>query len=96
MKFWFHPVAKKEFDQAVQYYEECQPGLGLRFAGEVHSTINRIIRFPNSFCKLSKNTRRCLLNRFPYGVIYQIQNNKIYIIAVGHLNRHPGYWVNRI
>lgn len=96
MKFFFHPVANKEFDQAVQCYEECQPGLGVRFAREVYSAINRIIRFPNSFCKLSQNTRRCLLNRFPYGVIYQIQNNKIYIIAVGHLNCRPGYWVNRI
>ncbi|MFA7173448.1 MAG: type II toxin-antitoxin system RelE/ParE family toxin [Kiritimatiellia bacterium] len=96
MRFYFHPVADDEFDKAVQYYQEYQPGLGLRFAGEVYSAINRIIKFLNSFSRLSKNTRRCMLNRFPYGVIYQMQHNTIHIIAVGHLNRRPGYWRNRV
>jgi hypothetical protein len=42
MRFLFHPAAENEFDLAVEYYETCQPGLGLEFAEEVYSTIARI------------------------------------------------------
>lgn len=66
MKYSFHPSAKIELQKAINYYEECQPGLGLEFAREVYSTIQRIIHFPEAWSKLSKNTRRCLTNRFPY------------------------------
>jgi len=36
--------------------------------------------------------RRCLVHRFPYGIIYAIENDTIYIAAVMHLRREPGYW----
>ena len=96
MKYSFHPAAKLELNEAVNYYEECKSGLGIEFAKEVYSTIYRIIQYPQAWFRLSKNTRRCLTNRFPYGVIYQILDNKIYIIAVMHLNRKPDYWKKRI
>ena len=96
MKYYFHPAAKLELNDAVDYYEECKSGLGIEFAKEVYSTIYRIIQYPQAWFRLSKNTRRCLTNRFPYGVIYQILDNKIYIIAVMHLNRKPDYWKKRI
>jgi plasmid stabilization system protein ParE len=96
MKFYFHPDAKEELDRAVAYYEQCQPGLGLEFAEEVYATIARIIQYPNAWSTLSKNSRRCLVNRFPYGVIYQIKSRTLRIIAVAHLHRRPGYWKERI
>lgn len=96
MKYSFHPAAKLELNEAVDYYEECKSGLGIEFAKEVYSTIYRIIQYPQAWFRLSKNTRRCLTNRFPYGVIYQILDNKIYITAVMHLNRKPDYWKKRI
>ena len=42
MKYSFHEAAEREFFSAVEYYEECQSGLGLRFSEEVHATIERI------------------------------------------------------
>ena|SRR4030067_2561900 len=96
MKFYFHPDAKEELDGAVDYYEQCQPGLGLEFAEEVYASIARIIQYPDAWSILSKNSRRCLVNRFPYGVIYQIKSRTLRIIAVAHLHRRPGYWKERI
>jgi len=67
MRFYFHPRAEDEFHGAVRYYEECQPGLALEFSEEIYATIARIIEFPDAWMVMSKNTRRCLVNRFPYG-----------------------------
>ena len=69
MRFYFHPDAEAEFDRAVEYYEQFQPGLGLEFTEEVYATISRIIQYPDAWSALSKNSRRCLVSRFPYGVI---------------------------
>ena len=95
MKFFFHPQAVKEFDEAVKYYEECQPGLGLDFAEEVYAARVRIIKYPKAWTPISKNTSRCLVNRFPYGIIFQIKSNILNIIAVANLHRRPGYWKDR-
>ena len=96
MKFYFHREADLEFDAAVEYYEGCQLGLGLDFAEEVCAAIERIGRHPDAWTRMSENTRRCLVNRFPYGVIYQVKSDVIRVIAISNLNKKPGYWRDRI
>lgn len=95
MKYSFHPLAVAELNEAIDYYEELQSDLGLEFAKEIFSSIQRVIEFPKAWSPLSLNTRRCLVNRFPYGIIYQILANEILIIAVMQLNRKPSYWEGR-
>jgi plasmid stabilization system protein ParE len=96
MRFQFHSAAEDELDQAVEYYERCQSGLGLEFAEEVYATIARIIEYPEVWSQMSRNTRRCLTNRFPYGIIYRIKNNNLHIIAVANLHRRPDFWKERV
>jgi hypothetical protein len=95
MKYYFHPSAKRELNEAIDFYEECQAGLGTEFTKEVYSTIYRITQYPKAWPCLSENTRRCLTKRFPYGIIYQILDHEILIIAVMQLNRKPAYWKER-
>ena len=96
LKYSFHPSAENELTEAVDYYNAVQRGLGLEFAKEIHHTIQNILSFPNSWTPLSEHTRRCLTNRFPYGVIYQMAVDEIYIIAVMQLSREPEYWMERM
>ena len=95
MTFSFHPEAEEDFFAAINYYEECKHGLGYDFSVEVHSTIERITSFPQAWTPLETDIRRCLVNRFPYGVIYAIENQEILILAVMHLHREPDYWKHR-
>jgi plasmid stabilization system protein ParE len=95
MRYLFHPLAVAELNDAIDYYEELQSGLGFEFAKEIFSSIQRIIEFPTAWSSLSHNTRRCLVNRFPYGIIYQVLNNEVLIVAVMQLNRKPSYWEDR-
>jgi plasmid stabilization system protein ParE len=95
MNFRFHPDAEIEFNHAIDYYEECQKHLGLEFAQEVYATIHRIIDFPDAWQPMTDKTRRCLTNRFPFGIVYQHLNNEIIIIAIMHQHQKPSYWKNR-
>lgn len=96
MKLRYHPRARVELNQATDYYEERRRGLGWEFLEEVQLTIRRILDFPNAWQRLSANTRRCSTNRFPFGVIYQVQSGEVRIIAIAHQKRRPGYWQSRL
>jgi hypothetical protein len=64
--------AEQELADAVDYYNKQCPGLGFEFAAEVKSTLTRIIFFPEAWPHFSQRSRRCMTNRFPYGVLYQM------------------------
>lgn len=66
--------AEEEFIEAVEYYNVQCPGLGYEFAAEITTTLNRISSFPEAWARISPRTRRYITNKFPYGVIYQIQD----------------------
>ena len=96
MRFRFHPLALEEFNDSINYYEKKSLGLGSEFSDEIYSTINRILIFPKAWPELSQKTRRCITQKFPYGIIYLIQENEIIIVAVMQLNRKSDYWKKRI
>ncbi|HHT9106899.1 MAG TPA: type II toxin-antitoxin system RelE/ParE family toxin [Candidatus Wujingus californicus] len=95
MNYSFHPEAEKELLEAVNYYNGIQEKLGLEFAREVYRSVQNILLFPRAWTPLSSTVRRNLINRFPYGVIYQITEKEIYILAIMQLNRKPNYWEKR-
>ena len=95
MKFYFHEKAEKEFEKAISYYEKCKSGLGMDFANEVYTAINFAAQFPEAWSLISNNTRRCLVNRFPYGVIYRTKGGYLEIIAVADLRHKPDFWIDR-
>ncbi len=92
MKYYFHPLAEQEFDQAIKFYENEQSGLGIEFSREVYAAIQTISKYPEAWTQIDKKTRRCLIHRFPFGILYRIVNNKISIMAIHHLKKKPGYW----
>jgi len=96
MKIEFLAPAEIELIDATSYYNMQSEGLGFEFAAEVKRTIERIIHYPEAWSKLSKQTRRCRTNRFPYGVIYQVRRETILIVAVMHLSRDPQMWKSRL
>jgi len=89
-------AAELELDEAVEYYDAESPGLGDEFLVEFIKSVERISNYPNAWHPFSKVTRRCLLNRFPYCIIYYIEDDTINVIAVACLHRKPQYWKNRL
>jgi plasmid stabilization system protein ParE len=95
MKFHLLPEANDDLSQAIEYYEDCEDGLGLDFLIEFEKAIRRIVEHPQAWQEISKSFRRCLLGRFPYGIIYSVESKCILIVSVMNLHQHPGIWKNR-
>ncbi|MDO8520035.1 MAG: type II toxin-antitoxin system RelE/ParE family toxin [Deltaproteobacteria bacterium] len=96
MRIDFLLPAQWEVDDAVVWYNEQSPKLGIEFLDELDRVIKRIALFPESGTSVGQDIRRCLLSRFPYGVFYSHEDGTLLIIAVAHLHRRPHYWVDRL
>jgi plasmid stabilization system protein ParE len=91
----FHPEAEAEFLAAARFYDAHQPGLGLDFVTEVQRAARVLVAHPRLGRRFSRRLRRILVRRFPYGLLYRLEANEIFIVAVAHLRRRPGYWRRR-
>ena len=91
----FHPEALAEFHATVEHYERERPGLGHAFAEAVRGTTRRVAEAPLSGAPFTAGTRRLFVRRFPYAVVYAAEADRIFIIAVAHFRRRPGYWRGR-
>lgn len=88
--------AEVEIWDAVAYYEGKSPGLGLDFEAEIEHSVDTVKRFPECWPLREDGTRRYLAHCFPYLVIYMYLRKCIWIIAIAHCKRQPGYWRDRI
>jgi len=95
MTFDFHPEAEAELNEAVSFYEAAETQLGEEFLLEVFATIRTILSHPRAWPVLEGEVRRCLVNRFPYAVLYSIEPDRVFVLALMHLHRRPGYWKTR-
>jgi plasmid stabilization system protein ParE len=92
----FHPDAQKEFISAAQFYERQTQGLGRDFITTVQRAYERLPIFPMSGARFGRRLRRLLVPKFPYGLLYRVEPERIYIVAVMHLHRRPRYWRSRL
>jgi toxin ParE1/3/4 len=91
----FDPLARREYDDAFEYYEAIEIGLGEKFRRSIWAAIAILEQFPDIGEEVRPGIRKMLLRRFPYKLIYSVANNTIYFIAVAHSHREPDYWLNR-
>ena len=96
MKIIFDELANEEFNDAVEYYEFEVEGLGNKFKEEIARALRTIKRFPEIGIIEEGEIRRYILHKFPFKILYSIEKNYIYIIAIAHMHREPTYWINRI
>ena len=92
----FHPDAVVELRAAVAYYEQQRPGLGNDLQREVERVIGRIQQHPQWFPRHNEaGLCKCVVPRFPYTIFSLELADQIWIAAVAHQRRRPGYWRHR-
>ncbi|AFY74019.1 plasmid stabilization system protein [Synechococcus sp. PCC 7502] len=95
MKYVFHPEALAEYSDAVQYYSQQRTEIAQRFINVIEDAIFRIKESPERYAAIDEDIRRCMAQKFPYGILYTIEQDYILILAVMHCSREVGYWKNR-
>ena len=95
MRIIFTRIARQELEDAVRYYELEYSGLGKRLKEEVRKAALRIAAYPQAWSIVRGDVRKCLLHKFPYKVMYSVEEDHILVIAVAHQHRKPDYWVGR-
>ncbi len=80
----------------VVWYNDREEDLGRDFLDELDRAVRLISTYPLATTEIEPGIRRCLLSRFPYGLIYGIDQETIVVVAVAHLHRQPRYWADRI
>lgn len=96
MKVRFLTPAQAELDDAVCWYNDQVDGLGLEFLDELDRAVRRAAVYPLSCPEIEPGLRRCMLARFPFGVIYGLDDETVVVVSVAHLHRKPRYWADRI
>lgn len=95
MKVIFSKYAKQELEDAASFYELEYPCLREKFREEVKKAILRIVGYPGAWSIERGEVRKCLLHKFPYKILYSIEQDYIFIIAIAHGHRKPDYWIER-
>lgn len=96
MKIRFLTLAQREVDDAVIWYEQQAEGLSRDFLDQLDRAVRLVKSHPKIATLIQADIRRFLVARFPYSLIYGIDDDSIVVIAVAHQHRHPRYWADRI
>ncbi|MFT3821788.1 MAG: type II toxin-antitoxin system RelE/ParE family toxin [Rubrivivax sp.] len=95
-EFRFLPPAEAELLQQISYYSAVRPELGVQFEEAVAEAVRKAVEYPAHGAPRPKNTRRRLVNGFPFAVIYKEVGDGILVVAMADGRRKPDYWVRRL
>jgi plasmid stabilization system protein ParE len=90
-----HPLAADEAEAAETWYRERNETAAMRFRRELDRAVELIAERPEAAPPYVGNTRRFLLRRFPFFVVYRVFSQRVQIVAVAHAQRRPHYWMQR-
>lgn len=96
MKIIFHPEAREELLESARFFEEKTLGLGWDLIIAVEQAAHRLTKFPELGSVEHDNVRKCLVRGFPFTLLYEVNPDHIFIAAVMHQHRRPGYWSKRL
>lgn len=98
---WWHPRARRELFEACAFYDAESEGLGEIFLSAIEQGIDVLKLQPQAGAKVLRETRRFVVARFPYSIVYRIgkvpdrEQPRLFILAVAHHKRRPRYWAQR-
>lgn len=91
----FHPSAIEDAERAYSWKARRNRAAATNFLHELDNTLDAIQETPDRWPAHVDGTRRFLLRRFPYSVVYDTPDDAVVVVAVAHERRRPGYWKTR-
>ena len=94
-RVWVHPDAIEEAQATYGWYHTRNPEIAESFMAELDRGMELILEGPEKWGPYVAGTRRFLLRRFPYLIIFREVEETVQIVAIAHARRRPGYWRER-
>ena len=91
-----HRLAAAELIESARFYDQRRSGLGDEFLFAVDAVQELIRTQPQLGRRGLLDTFSVRTRRFPFRIVYELQPDRIWIVAVAHLSRRPGYWARRL
>lgn len=88
----FRPEAEYDIEDASVWYENQRQGLGQFFLNEVEKSLNMIAENPLLYPIIYRNTRRAVIQKFPFAIFYRIEEEEVIVFGVIHGSRNPNQW----
>jgi toxin ParE1/3/4 len=88
--------AEADLAEAFEYYESQLSGLGDDFFGTVEQQLERIVANPAQYQVRYRGVRRAVMRRFPYAVLYLVEDQVVIVLAIEHQARDPERWKQRL
>jgi toxin ParE1/3/4 len=95
-KVEFHEEAALESEAAVEWYLERSVLAASKFGDALNRAMEMIVEAPHRWPKGNHGTRRFILQRFPFVIVYRELPAAIQVLAIAHARRKPGYWKQRL
>jgi plasmid stabilization system protein ParE len=95
MRVRFHPAAAAEVERAQAWYSERSLLAAAGFLQELTRAIQRVHVAPERYPPAEHGTRRIVLEQYPFAAFYLTRREEIFVVAVAHQKRRPGYWAGR-
>lgn len=89
-------LAERDADEAVQWYEEQQAGLGIRFYQILLEKLEELKDHPHYFSFIHAEYRRITVDPFPFSIVYKIIDNDVLVLAIFHQSQHPAKLTTRL
>lgn len=89
------PEAEAELKTSERWYAQRSPTAAAAFLAEFNAALARIAESPETWPRYRRGTRHFVLRRFPFSVVYRIEDEVVYVVAVAHAKRRPEYWRRR-
>jgi plasmid stabilization system protein ParE len=91
----YRAEARAELEDAYNWYEDQEAGLGEAFLDSFNLSIDRIRNRPESYAVIVGDLRRAIVKRFPYAIYYRIISSRVLVVAVLHGKRSPKHLRSR-
>ncbi len=96
LTIYIRPDAEQDLEDAAGWYEKQLVGLGNEFLNEILITLERVAELPSLYPTIHRNTHRALTRRFPFGIYYRVEGERVVVVAVMHGSQSAARWKKRI
>ena len=92
----FHPDARIDAIEAYDWYAGRSQQAADAFQEQLQDAGRAIQHSPERWATYLFGTRRYLMRRYPFVIVYRVAVDRIEIMAVAHGRQKPGYWKGRL